>query len=157
MRTGRKTAMRAFAGFGAAFLMVAVFTPSARARVDLSNFGASSLGRGVDVSLGPQEIVIQPLIEFAAPFTRTQMNSIPQSDALAGVLFPGDLPLSVLDEEGTAANAGLPAAWPFTLHARLDPDRSKQDRDKSITDIPATQQFGLVAQTGHMRALADPD
>lgn len=151
MNSRRRMAPRAVAALGAAVLAVAISAGGAGAQTSLYSFGATGLGRGVDLSLGPQAIAIQPLVQVAAPFTRTNLNSIPQSDALSGLVFPGDLAQAVAGEGGTASNSGSPVAWPLTLEAQLD---GKEDREKPIAQISATEQFGLIAHSGYMRVLA---
>jgi hypothetical protein len=134
---------------GASLAATPFFAAPAGAGEDkVGGYTADSLAKGLEVRGGIRNIVTDPLVYLAGPFTRTTLNSIPQSAAIATVAFPGDLAYSVTKEDGVAPSQGLPASWP-AADAKY-PNRP----ERSFSVRPATSQYGLSLDVAQMTAHA---
>lgn len=149
LRNMRKRVAIVTSLLGATLLVAPLFAPGAGAAEDLvGGYTAESIARGIEVRGGIRNIVTDPLIYLGAPFTRTSMNSIPQSAAIASFAFPGDLAYSVTKEDGVAPSQGLPASWP-AADARY-PKKAEQ----TFTVHPSTDAQGISLDVARMTAHA---
>lgn len=136
------------AALGLALLVPALTVGASAGSLPFYNLQATV--KGVEATFALKPHIIDPLAQVAGPFGRTAFDSAPSSASLASALYPGDLPQFVLDEEGPAANAGLPFSYPFTLKSRY-PDR--QDREKSVSSA-ALKERGISVDAVRMRTVA---
>lgn len=152
MRARRRLVAAGAALAGAVLVLGSLLAPGVLAQTaTFSAFNAQAVSRGVEVTFGIDPFIISPLGQIAAPFVRTEMNTIPVSDAIASLLWPGDLVHATFGEGGSANSQGAPA-YPFTVQATY-PD--KPSREKVLAGLFPLKMAGLTAEGGQMRSQAE--
>lgn len=118
----------AAATLGAAALVVAPLASRAPAGEPLPTYIAHGIAKGVDVSFALRPNIFDPLLEFAAGYSDTKIESSGGggSNALASALYPGSLVI------GARGCAGMPG----TTQAAYPPDTTKDPAKRCGTRQP---------------------